>query len=83
MYRLYIKLLSGLVKLKSILNLILLPPLTIFKYEKVINKKPYLYYILANLNILLCPLIYIIETEALTVPSLKRLKPIKRTLKNT
>ena len=50
--------LSGLAKLKFILSLILLPPLTIFKYGKVINGKPYLYYILANLNILLCPLVY-------------------------
>ena len=41
------------------LNLILLPPLTIFKYRKVINKKPHLYYTLANLNILLCSLAYI------------------------
>ena len=53
------KLLSGLSKLKSILNLILLPPLTISKYKKVMNRKPYLYYALANSNILLCPLIYI------------------------
>ena len=53
------RLLSGLIKPKSILNLILLPPLTISKYRKVINKKPYLYYALANLNILLCPLVYV------------------------
>jgi len=51
--------LSGLVKLKSILSLILLPPLTISKYGKVINGKLYLYYTLANLNILLYPLVYI------------------------
>ena len=53
------RLLSGLVKLKSILSLILLPPLTISKYKKVINGKLYLYYILANLNTLLCLLVYI------------------------
>ena len=52
------RLLSGLIKLKSILSLILLPPLTIFKYKKVINRKLYLYYTSANLNILLCPLAY-------------------------
>jgi len=51
--------LSGLVKLKSILSLILSPPLTIFKYRKVINGKPYLYCASANLNILLYPLAYI------------------------
>ena len=53
------RLLSGLVKPKFILNLILLPPLTISKYRKVINGKPYLYYTLANSNILLCPLVYV------------------------
>ena len=51
--------LSGLAKPKFILSLILLPPLTISKYGKVINKKLYLYCTLANLNILLYPLIYI------------------------
>ena len=45
--------------LKFILSLILLPPLTISKYRKVINGKLYLYYTSANLNILLCPLVYI------------------------
>ena len=54
------RLLSGLIKLKSILSLILLPPLTISEYRKVINRKLHLYYTLANLNILLCPLVYII-----------------------
>ena len=53
------RLLNSLVKPKSILSLILLPPLTIFKYRKVINKKLHLYYALANLNTLLCPLVYI------------------------
>ena len=50
--------LSGLAKPKFILSLILLLPLTIFKYRKVMNGKLYLYYTLANLNILLCPLVY-------------------------
>jgi hypothetical protein len=59
LYRLYVKLLSGLVKLKSILSLILLPPLTASKYRRVINRKLYLHCALANLNILLCPLVYI------------------------
>jgi len=59
LYRLYVKLLSGLVKPKSIPSLILLPPLTTFKYRKVTNRKPYLYHALANLNILLYPLVYI------------------------
>ena len=53
------RLLSSLVKLKSILSLILLPPLTMSKYGKVMNGKPHLYYTLANLNILLCLLVYI------------------------
>ena len=53
------RLLSGLIKPKFILNLILLPPLTISKYGKVINGKPYLYYTLANSNTLLYPLVYI------------------------
>jgi len=34
-YCLYVRPLSGLIKLKSILSLILSPPLTIFKYGKV------------------------------------------------
>ena len=50
---------SSLVKLKSILSLILLLPLTIFKYGKVINKKPHSHHALANLNILLCLLVYV------------------------
>ena len=54
------RLLSGLAKLKFILSLILLLLLTIFKYRKIINRKLYLYYTLANLNILLYPLIYTI-----------------------
>ena len=58
-YHLYIRPLSGLIKLKSILNLILLPPLTISEYRKVINGKLHLYYALANLNTPLCPLVYI------------------------
>ena len=53
------RLLSSLIKLKSILSLILLPPLTISEYGKVINGKPHLYYALANLNILLYLLAYI------------------------
>ena len=52
------RLLSGLIKLKFILSLILLPPLTISKYGKVINEKPHLYHTSANLNTLLCPLAY-------------------------
>jgi len=64
LYRLYIRLLSGLAKLKSILSLILSPPLTASKYKKVINKKPYLYCALANLNILLYPLVYITAQAA-------------------
>ena len=51
--------LSGLAKPKFILSLILLPPLTIFKYGKVMNGKPHLYHTLANLNILLYPLAYV------------------------
>jgi hypothetical protein len=53
------RLLSGLIKPKYILNLILLPPLTIFKYRKVINGKLYLYHALANLNTLLYFLVYV------------------------
>jgi hypothetical protein len=53
------RLLSGLVKLKFILSLILLPPLTISEYKKVINGKLHLYHALTNLNTLLCPLVYI------------------------
>ena len=52
------KLLSGLIKLRFILSLILLPLLTISEYRKVINGKPYLYHTLANLNTPLCPLVY-------------------------
>jgi len=59
LYRLYARPLNGLAKPKSILNLILLPPLTAFKYGKVINRKPHLYYALANSNILLYLLAYI------------------------
>jgi len=59
LYRLYIRLLSGLTKLKSIPSLILLPPLTAFKYRKVTNRKPHLYRALANLNMVLYPLAYI------------------------
>ena len=53
------RLLSSLIKPKSILSLILSPPLTISEYGKVINKKLHLYHTSANLNILLCPLAYI------------------------
>ena len=53
------RLLSSLVKLKFILSLILLPPLTISKYGKVINGKLHLYYTLANLNTPLYPLVYV------------------------
>ena len=53
------RLLSGLVKPKFILNLILLPPLTISEYRKVMNGKLYLYHALANLNTLLYLLAYI------------------------
>jgi hypothetical protein len=59
-YCLYIKLLSGLIKPKSILNSILLLPLTISKYRKVMNGKLHLHYTLANLNTPLCPLAYAI-----------------------
>ena len=52
--------LSGLVKPKSILSLILLPPLTTSKYGKVMNRKLHSHYALANLNIPLCPLAYAI-----------------------
>ena len=58
-YHLYIRPLNSSVKPKSILSLILLPPLTISKYRKVINRKLYLHHALANLNILLYPLAYI------------------------
>jgi len=57
-YRLYARPLSDLVKPKSILNLILSPPLTISEYGKVMNGKPYSYRASANLNIPLCPLAY-------------------------
>jgi len=63
-YRLYIRLLSGLAKPKSILSLILLPPLTAFKYGKVINRKLHLYRALASLNIPLYPLAYITTQAA-------------------
>jgi len=64
LYRLYARPLNGLVKPKSILSLILLPPLTTSKYRKVINRKLYLYYTLANLNILLYLLVYIMAQAA-------------------
>ena len=51
--------LSVLVKLKFILSLILLLPLTAFKYRKAINKRPHLHHALVNLNTLLYPLGYI------------------------
>jgi len=59
LYHLYVRPLNGLTKLKYILSLILLPPLTTSKYRKVINGKPHLYCALANLNILLYLLVYI------------------------
>src|SRR6266481_9457091 len=64
LYRLYIRLLSGLAKPKSILSLMLLPPLTASKYGKVTNRKLYSHRALANLNILLYPLAYIIAQAA-------------------
>jgi len=59
LYHLYIRPLNGLARLKSILSLILLPPLTTSKYGKVTNRKPHLYRALANLNTPLCLLVYI------------------------
>ena len=59
LYYLYVRLLSGLVKPKFILSLILLPPLTISEYRKIINRKLHLYYALANLNTLLYSLVYV------------------------
>jgi len=64
LYHLYVRLLNGLAKLKSILSLILSPPLTAFKYRKVTNRKPHLYRALANLNIPLYPSAYIIAQAA-------------------
>jgi len=58
LYYLYVRLLSGLVKPKSIPSLISSPPLTTSKYRKVINGKLYSHYALANLNIPLYPLVY-------------------------
>jgi len=58
-YCLYMKFLKGLTKLSYTLSLILLPPLTAFKYRKVINGRPHSQRASANLNILLCPLAYI------------------------
>jgi len=58
LYHLYVRLLSGLAKPKSIPSLILSPPLTTSEYGKVINGKPYSHCVLANLNIPLCPLAY-------------------------
>ena len=63
-YYLYTRPLNGLAKPKSILNLILLPPLTASKYGKVTNRKPHLYYASANLNTLLYPLVYITAQAA-------------------
>jgi len=59
LYHLYVRSLSGLIKLKFILSLILLPLLTAFKYGKIINKRPHLHCVLVNLNILLYLLGYI------------------------
>jgi len=59
LYRLYARPLNGLAKPKSILNLILSPPLTASEYGKVTNGKPHLYRALANLNTPLCLLAYV------------------------
>jgi len=64
LYHLYTRPLNGLVKPKSILSLILLPPLTAFKYRKVMNRKLYLYRALANLNTLLYLLVYVTAQAA-------------------
>jgi len=77
LYRLYIRLLNGLAKPKSILSLILLSPLTAFKYRKVINRNPYLYRDLANSNILLYPLVYI---TAQVAPKAILITPYRTTL---
>jgi hypothetical protein len=59
LYRLYVRPLNGLAKLRSILSSILSPLLTVSKYEKVTNGKPHLYCVLANSNITLYPLAYV------------------------
>ena len=64
LYYLYARPLNGLTKLKSILNLILLPPLTASKYGKVTNRKPYLYRASANSNTPLCLLAYVTAQAA-------------------
>jgi len=64
LYRLYVRPLNGLAKLKSILSLILSPPLTASKYRKVINRKPHSHYALANLNTPLYLLAYITAQAA-------------------
>jgi uncharacterized membrane protein YqaE (UPF0057 family) len=64
LYRLYARPLNGLAKPKSILNSILLPPLTASKYGKVTNRKPHSHYASANLNILLYLLAYITAQAA-------------------
>src|ERR1700722_9555697 len=61
---LYARPLNSLVKPKSILNSILSPPLTAFKYGKVINRKLHLHYASANLNTLLYLLVYITAQAA-------------------
>jgi len=63
-YRLYARPLNSLAKPKSILNLILSPPLTASKYGKVTNRKPHSYRASANLNTPLCPLAYITAQAA-------------------
>ena len=64
LYRLYARPLNGLAKPKSILNLILSPPLTTSKYRKVMNRKPHSHRASANLNTLLCLLAYITAQAA-------------------
>ena len=59
LYHLYVRSLSGLIKLKFILSLILLPLLTVFKYGKVINRRPHSHRASVNLNILLYFLGYV------------------------
>jgi len=51
--------LKGLAKLSYTLSLILLPPLTAFKYKKVTNERLHSQRASANLNILLYFLVYV------------------------
>ena len=70
LYYLYIRPLNSLTKPSFILNSISLLLLTAFKYRRVINRKPYLHYILANLNIILYPLAYITAQVAFKIISI-------------